>query len=941
MRIKKCKLFIIYIFFIFSLPFSVFAEQVDIAQKLIEIKAIKNSNSALNELVLLEENNELSVLEQAELLHVRADVYFAQNDFEHALESFQRLQIFASNNGLDEKNALAFKFIGIAQYYKGNNEDAINAYQESATFFSETKTPVKHANLLNNIALSYAAMGETFEALRFYKKAELLYIASGTVADQIDIRGNIAELYMRIERYDVAITVLNEVLEQKIALKDEEGIAITYSDLGVSYKKAKQYDKALEYTVKAYEYYQFTNKTYFVASQLHNLAELHAEIKQPQKAIEYAEEAIELAQLTENNYAKVGAFHSYAFALYHLEQVDEALKYLERSQKGAIEMAYQQQINDNLSLFSLIYAYQKNTVKALDTQQEYIKEHYKRSNDQINKQLNQFESSQLKEKVKNLEHKNALQELQNQKAHQERNLVIIIVLFALISAFYFYRRTKDRESKVELANKIQKRTHELEELTKELEHANEVKSQFLANMSHEIRTPLTAVIGQSEAILAGDIEESAIQNEVGIIHSNSLHVLDLINSILDLSKIEANKLELDPHHQDLQVVFVELVNMFAEQAKSKGLKFTIVHRLPVPFIINIDAFRLKQILINLCSNAVKFTHKGEVTLTISVTEQYLHFKVADTGIGMSDTQLNEIFNSFTQGDSSISRRFGGSGLGLSLSEQLATLMGGEIFVESELNKGSVFTLTLPCSYGFGVDETYEMKEVLENPLSELKNKCSGQVILADDHQDNLRLIARILSSLGVDVLTASNGKEAVELYLNNSPKLILMDIQMPEMDGIEAFNLLKQKGCKLPVIALTANAMSHEVEEYLALGFDGHLKKPIERSVFVNTIVKYCCDSSVSEDTKSEAVNIDTSDLVTQFRSNLALEQQDIILHLNNKDYEKLAQLAHRIAGAGQMFGYAQLSEKAIGVEYAIKNEFPNIHDFTQYLLNEIDNVLW
>jgi signal transduction histidine kinase/CheY-like chemotaxis protein len=938
---EKCKFVILYIGFLVSFSNLVLAEQTAFDRELHEIQNISDINLALNELRTLEQEKYLTAAEQAEVQHSRALIYFSHEDYENSLDAFQRLNVYALENNLDEKSALSHKFIGINYYYTGRPQKAINSYIESAKFFTEEKTPIKHANLLNNIALCYSIMGRSFEALDHYKKAETLYIQVGTITDQVDVRANIGEVYMRLERYGAAIDILSDVIAKRIVLKDDEGVASAYSALGVSYRGAKEYSKAIEYVTKALEYYQITKNNYKVANQFQNLAEIYGELNQPKLVEKYAKEGIELATLTENKYALAGGLYNYASALFSWGRVNEALTLLERSQSYSVEMDYQQQIIDNIALFSLVYAYQKDTSKALLAQKKYVKEHYKRSNEQINKQLNQFESQQLKEKVKNLEHKSVLQKLKTQKDNQQLSLIIVVVLFILVSAFYFYRRSKDRESKEQLANKIKTRTHELETLTQELELANEVKSKFLANMSHEIRTPLTAVIGQSEAIISGEVEGEHIPDEVGIIHANSLHVLDLINNILDLSKIEANKLELDPHYQDLHVIFIELVNMFAEQAKSKSLTFTINHRLPIPFIINIDALRLKQVLINLCSNALKFTHKGGVVLSISVTEQYLQFKVSDTGIGMSDTQLNDIFNSFTQGDSSISRRFGGSGLGLTLSEQLATLMGGDILVESELNKGSSFTLSLPCSYSFGVDQTFEMKEVIDNPFSEFKNKCSGQVILADDHLDNLRLISRILSTLGLDVLSAVNGKEAVDLYVNNSPKLILMDIQMPEMDGIEAFNVLKQKGCNVPILALTANAMSHEVDEYLALGFDGHLKKPIERTVFINTIVKYCCDSIVSEQTKEDAANVDSSDLVAQFRSNLALEQQDIILHLNNQDYEKLGQLAHRIAGAGQMFGFSALSEKAIAVEYAVKNKFTNIHDFTQYLLNEIDSVLW
>lgn len=943
MLFEKNTLSIIHIIFIFTFSCctSVAAEENEFINELNRIKSISDTHIALSELLAFEKNKNLTISEQAEVLYTKADMYLLRSDFENSLTYFKHLQVFAFDNHLAEKQALALKFMGVNYYYTGKNKEAIAAYLESAKYFSQKSTPVKHANLLNNIALCHEKMGDTYDALDYYKKAEALYIKYGTLADRIDVKGNISQVYMRVEQYDVAIEGFLDVLEEQIGLKDDAGIAITYSSLGVAYKKAQQFDKGLEYTTKALVYYQLTNKKYFIASELHNLSELYNELNKPTLAIKYAKEAIELAELTENKYAQVGAFFSYSFALFHLERADEALLLLNKSQEISEKMEYSQQVISNLALYSLIYAYQKNTSKALSTQKKYSVEVYKRLNGPINKKISLFESEKLKEKVKNLEHKNVLQELKNQKDSQQRSLIVVIVLFVLATVFYFYRRSRYIESQEELASKIKKRTHELETLTKELKLANEVKSQFLANMSHEIRTPLTAVIGQSEAIISGEVEEKHISDEVAIIHTNSLHVLELINNILDLSKIEANKLELDAHHQDLHTVFIELHNMFAEQAKFSGLTFTVNHGLPTPFIINIDAFRLKQILINLCSNALKFTHKGEVVLSTTVTDESLIFTVSDTGIGMSDTQLNDIFTSFTQGDSSISRRFGGSGLGLSLSEQLASLMGGDIIVESELNKGSVFTLTLPCSYTFDEDQTFEMKEVVDHSFTVFKNKCNGQVILADDHLDNLRLISRILTTLGLEVFTASNGKEAVELFELHSPRLILLDIQMPEMDGIEAFHLLRQKGCNVPILALTANAMSHEVDEYLSIGFDGHLKKPIERGFFIDTVVQYCCDELLAENLKEKALNIDTSDLVIQFKSNLVLEQQDIILHLNNQDYEKLALLAHRIAGAGQMFGFAELSEKAIAVEYVINNKFTNVPDFTQYLLNEIDSVLW
>jgi CheY-like chemotaxis protein len=191
-------------------------------------------------------------------------------------------------------------------------------------------------------------------------------------------------------------------------------------------------------------------------------------------------------------------------------------------------------------------------------------------------------------------------------------------------------------------------------------------------------------------------------------------------------------------------------------------------------------------------------------------------------------------------------------------------------------------------------------------------------------------------------LSAKNGREAVELCLKNKPKLILMDIQMPEMDGIEAFKVLRQKGCASPIVALTANAMSHEVDKYLALGFDGHLKKPIERKLFIATIAKYFGEQMDESAAEQAISSVDMSDLVTEFKSNLVLEQQDIILHIKNNELEKLAELAHRIAGAAQMFGFSLVSVSAIKLEKHIKSGSSQlISEAAQNLLNEIDQVLW
>ena len=921
---------------------NVVALEISLAKQLTAIEKLVDKNEAIAQLNQLKKSQLLSPKEFASVLFLLGRTYHALGDLTGALKSFQKVQHFAQEQHFIQVEADAAKYVGIFHYFKGENQQALVAYQTSLTYYRSENTPIKHANLLNNVGLVYAAMGDTQQALTRYKQAEVIYQKLGSTVDKVDIRYNIAGLYLRLQRYDIAIDLFQQVIKKRIELKDKVGLANVHGDIGIAYKHSGQFPLALKYLLKALSFYQNSNDQYNSASQLHNLAELYNVLNQPENAIEYAQKSIKLSEESGHQNAYAGGLYSLAKAHFYLGDIEQAHEYLQRSNKAATDMNYQHQINDNLALFSLVYAAQNKTQQAIKVHRRYAMQNSIRANKALNVELARFEAEQLKQQVEYLQQNKNMQQLKQAQEQQQQNFVIVATLLSFVLLFFISRRNIERRLKLELENKVEERTHTLVMLTDELVKANAVKSQFLANMSHEIRTPLTSVIGQAEAIINGDVDEAYLHKEVEIIHGNSLHLLDLINNILDLSKVEANKLELDLKKQDLYVILHELMNMFTEQAKAKGLTFEIVHALPTPFYINIDAMRLKQILINLCSNAIKFTTRGHVELTISTEKDTLLFKITDSGIGMSETQLQQVFESFTQGDSSISRRFGGSGLGLCLSDQLAKLMGGKIAVESTLNYGSVFSLILPCLHNVDQYSPISTISVIDGENNEVVNTLSGTILLADDHDDNRRLIARLLKNLGLEVFTAINGKEAVDVFLEQQPQLILLDIQMPEMDGLEAFKVLKQKGCTAPIIALTANAMAHEVEQYLSLGFDGHLKKPIERTLFIATIAKYYGAIDSIDETEKSLANIDMSDLVAQFKSNLVLEQQDLLLLLKNNDLEKLSQLAHRIAGAAQMFGFSLLSEKSIKLESIIKaNEVEQVNDIAQRMLNEIDQVLW
>ena len=375
--------------------------------------------------------------------------------------------------------------------------------------------------------------------------------------------------------------------------------------------------------------------------------------------------------------------------------------------------------------------------------------------------------------------------------------------------------------------------------------ASQAKSYFLANMSHEIRTPLTAIIGFAESVRDGGLSKQDEQSHIGTIIRSSQHLLHVINEILDSSKIEANKLEIETLKVDLFSVVKEVQSVCEMKAREKGLDFNIVYEFPLPRHIHTDLTRLKQILLNLTSNALKFTEKGSITLSVfhlKDTHQ-VGFRVVDTGIGMTQEQQDRVFEAFTQADSSTTRMHGGTGLGLSIAKQLAELMGGDISLTSELDKGSAFQVVVDHGDLTGVDWVKEISEAgLQETVTNEKiavPQLSGEILYAEDNKDNQSLISMLVKPTGARLKVVNNGAEAMAEALRHQYDLILMDIQMPMMSGTTATRLLRENGYKKPIVAITANLMDYEIKEYLGVGCNGYLAKPVQKKRFYEVLSLY------------------------------------------------------------------------------------------------------
>jgi len=455
------------------------------------------------------------------------------------------------------------------------------------------------------------------------------------------------------------------------------------------------------------------------------------------------------------------------------------------------------------------------------------------------------------------------------------------------------------------------------------EEATQAKSRFLASMSHEIRTPLTSIIGFSETLQDKSMNPEEQVQAINTINRCGTHLLNVINDILDVSKIEAGKIEVEVIPTPIFPLLHEVKQLANMQANNKGIEFELNLNFPLPLLINSDPTRLKQILFNLINNAIKFTESGKVSLTVQHGAQTLFFTLQDTGIGMTEQQLGKLFSAFTQADSSITRQHGGTGLGLYICKQLSSLLGGHIEVKSQYKLGSEFKLSLPCPQDTEAKQVTNLSEAKR--LSQLSEQAQhipslkGKVLYADDNDDNRRLVSYLIKQTGAQVITAENGEQAVEQALANDFELVLMDMQMPVMDGIEATELLCSAGFSKPIIMMTANVDRDSIEQCAQSGAVGHFGKPVDTLKFHHLLSEYLTQSAVINHEPSLADLDNFDDMARQFLSSLPEQVKNLKTANKAQDWLTIQDIVHQIKGSAGSFGYQELSEHAATFEKTLQ----------------------
>jgi signal transduction histidine kinase/CheY-like chemotaxis protein len=469
----------------------------------------------------------------------------------------------------------------------------------------------------------------------------------------------------------------------------------------------------------------------------------------------------------------------------------------------------------------------------------------------------------------------------------------------------------------------------------------EANESFAAYLAHEIRTPMTSILGFAEVLLEPESRAAEWRDALQSIQRNSRHLLELINDLLDYSKINAGQMTVEPAACELPDLIIQLVELTRPAILNKGLEFRLTLDGPVPRQIRTDPLRVRQILVNLIANATRFTEQGSIELRIGCRsgangQGILRFAVNDSGIGMTADQVAHLFRPFAQAESSIERRFGGTGLGLTIARSLARLLGGDIAVESAPGRGSTFSVEIAAGPTIGAPtiDHLALPEPGEDPSNAEETgpapvRLNGRVLLAEDGIDTQRLVARHLRRAGATVTVVGTGRAAVERLSAEPFDVVLMDLRMPDLDGYAAVAQLRAQGHTTPILALTANATRADCDRCLASGFDGYLTKPIEKRKLLAEVAPYL-PADAEEKPRiahpdaplvSQLIDDpDVRDLLGDFVAVLPGKVCELLERLTRRELTGMRELAHQIKGGAGGYGFPQISDRAGELERLVQS---------------------
>jgi signal transduction histidine kinase len=755
----------------------------DVDARIIAEKAIQEANS-LHQPTLL-----------AKAYHVMAEIEDAHSDFDSAIYYFdQAISLYDAVKDRFEL-AHAYNLKGIAHESKGQYVKSYQSYIYALRIYDELNDERGICNEYLNLGLIHQNRGE-------YKQAGAYFNQALTIAKRIG---------------------------------HEDGMASALNNLGIYYKQQKKLKEAYKCFKQVLDIdYKHGNQRY-IATSLNNLGTIHSDMGEEESALELYYKSANIKRKLNDPESLSNTYNNIGTSLFKLRRIPEAEKYLKEAEKMAKQFNLPATLEETYNRLSELEAYRKNYKQALEYtlfyQQLEDSIQINESNSAIHDLENQYKLDKANDEI---ELKN--KEIENGAVLRALFIIIITLLVMLILYFMYTVKHTNR-----LSQALNKRNEDLMRAKENAEQATTAKTQFLSVMSHEIRTPLNAIIGIAN-LLNEDLKNEAHRENITVLRIASQNLLHLINDLLDLNKLEVGKMEPENAQLNVRKVVDAIKEMFAVSASQKGIELELEFDYRIPTSLMGDETKLNQSITNLVSNAIKFTDKGFVKMTVALEESRaesstIRFTVSDTGIGIPGDKQQTIFESFAQASTDTNRKYGGTGLGLSISQKLIEVMGGTLHVRSEVNKGSAFSFTLTFSHNHTDYQKPAIEASMDSSLFEGK-----RILIADDNAVNIFVLKQFLKKWGITIVEAGNGLEAFKMMHEQSFDMVLMDVQMPIKDGIDATIDIRNAGKEwsaIPIIAITA---SHEDEvrvKIKACGMNDFIIKPFMPHDLLEKLSKY------------------------------------------------------------------------------------------------------
>ena len=768
---------------------------------------------------------------------------------------------------LNNKRTLAESYKNIGNIYNGKDafQKALSYYQKSLNTYIEISDTLGLAKIYNNLGALYKNRGDFAKSLEYYQSSlEYRKIMNDRFGMGMTYN-NIGNIHYYQGNLDLSLEYYFRSLEIREEFKDKMGMAGCYNNIGTIYNEKNECELAIENFQRATKIYEDFNDKLGIGHSYRSLGTTYIKLKNYNKALDYFKRSLIIDEELGDQIGAATSLIKIACVYNNIENYLSAKNNATKALEIAKSVGAVIEKKDAMEQLTIAFEGLRDYKNALSYRKQFLKIKDSIFNFDKVKEIesleNRYDLENKQLEIQKLESENQLKtvRLDNMRNLQVLSFIIILISIGFIIGLLNIRKKLHKKNKTIFDQneeiKLQKEELEkhrknleilVEERTQELiiaknkaEESDRLKSSFLANMSHEIRTPMNAIIGFSNLLSEDTIEPEIKRELIREITTKGHKLVRLIENILDLAKIESNQLKFNLSDVSINDIINHIEFYFRDDIKNKGLTFNISKPFEEDIIIYSDSYRIKQVLSYLIDNAIKYTESGNIELSYNIQEQSgkgkLTFCIKDTGIGISTDRLEHIFQRFSKIEDDKKKLYRGAGLGLAISRNIISLLDGELKVDSEVSKGSNFYFTLPVRN----ISTSRQKQAKQFKQSEHYNWSNKTILIAEDDESNFRFFKLMLEETNIDIIHAEDGLKALEIFGNTELDIILMDIKMPKMDGLEATRLIRKTNKSIPIIAQTAFAMENDENMSIKAGCNAYIQKPIHKEQLLTLIGSY------------------------------------------------------------------------------------------------------